>query len=276
MGEPIHHILRLPTGVYGSLRVPDHHPYTRRSATGSPHTPRPQDFRATRRACAWPPCRPRCSVGSSPGWYAPRVPGRPGDCPRPARLCVRHAPARGSWRTSSRAGVFSLTTPPNARAAATIRRRSSPSPTRMPERPQTRTLTTRSCMRSPMPWWGRPTGMIRAGRPWRWRWAVQATAVTTGNSPHRATLSRARMRAGSRRPSGGSGVPCVAPVMARYGMRRTPSTAGSRQPHEREERAPVCALAVCAISLGPLRIQGTLCASCLTIRHRYATRKPLI
>ena len=24
MGDPIHHILRLPTGVYGSLRVPDH------------------------------------------------------------------------------------------------------------------------------------------------------------------------------------------------------------------------------------------------------------
>jgi hypothetical protein len=44
----------------------------------------------------------------------------------------------------------------------------------------------------------------------------------------RATLSRARRRAGSRRPSGGSGGPCVAPVMAQYGIRRTPSTAGSR------------------------------------------------
>ena len=190
---------------------------------------------------------------------------------------LRRAPARGSWRTSSRAGVFSLTTPRNARAVATIRRRSSPSPTRMPERPQTRTLTTRSCMRSPMPWWGRPTGMIRSGRPRRWRWAVPANAVTTCNSPHRATLSRARMRAGSRRPSGGSGVPCVAPVIARYGIRRTQSTAGSRQPREhKEERAPAWVLAVRAVSLGPLRIQGTLCASCLTMRQRYATRKPLI
>jgi hypothetical protein len=126
----------------------------------------------------------------------------------------------------------------------------------MPARPQTRTLTTRFYMRSPMPWWGRLTGMIRSGRPRRWRWVVPADAVTTCNSPHRATLSRARMGAGSRRPSGGSGVPCVAPVMARYGMRRTPSTAGSRQPREREERAPVCVLTVCAMSLGPVRIQG--------------------
>ena len=190
---------------------------------------------------------------------------------------LRRAPVRGSWRTSSRAGVSSLITPRNAQAAVTIRHRSSPSLTRMPEWLQTRTLTTRSCMSWPMPWWGRPTGMIRSGRPRRWRWAVQDTAVTTGNSPHRATLSRARMRAGSRRPSGGSGAPCVAPVMARYGIRRTQSTAGSRQPRaHKEERAPAWVLAVRAVSLGPLRIQGTLCSSCLTMRQRYATRKPLI
>ena len=91
MGEPIHHIPRLPTGVYGRLRAPDHHPCTRRRAAGSPHTPRHQDVRAARRACAWPPCRLRCSVASWPGWYGPRVPARPGDSPRPGRLCARHA-----------------------------------------------------------------------------------------------------------------------------------------------------------------------------------------
>jgi hypothetical protein len=86
--------------------------------------------------------------------------------------------------------------------------------------------------------------MIRSGRPRQWRWAVQATAATTCHSPHRATLSRARMRAGSRRPSGGSEAPCVAPVIARYGIRRTPSTAGSRPPRvhkEGGESAGLCA-----------------------------------
>src|SRR5262252_490462 len=43
------------------------------------------------------------------------------------------------------------------------------------------------------------------------------------------------MGAGSRQPSGGSGAPCVAPVMARYGIRRTPSTAGSRPPRAPKE-----------------------------------------
>jgi hypothetical protein len=48
-------------------------------------------LRGARRACAWPPYRPQCSVASWPGWYGRRVPARPGDSPRPARLCAPHA-----------------------------------------------------------------------------------------------------------------------------------------------------------------------------------------
>jgi hypothetical protein len=62
MGEPIHHIPRLPTGVYGRLRAPDHHPCTRRSAAGSSHTPRHQDFRAAHERALGPvsPSMERC------------------------------------------------------------------------------------------------------------------------------------------------------------------------------------------------------------------------
>jgi hypothetical protein len=89
MGEPIHHIPRLPTRGYWKVRAPDHHPCTRRSAAGSPHMPRHEDFRAAPRACAWPRYPPRCSVASWPGWYDRRAPARPADSPRPARLCAR-------------------------------------------------------------------------------------------------------------------------------------------------------------------------------------------
>jgi hypothetical protein len=65
--------------------------------------------------------------------------------------------------------------------------------------------------------------------------------------------------------------------MARYGMRRTQSTAGSRQPRERKgERARAWVRAVRAVVVDPLRIQETLCSSCRTMRHRYATRKRLM
>jgi hypothetical protein len=50
------------------------------------HTPA---LTAARRACAWPPYPPQCSVASWPGWYGPRVPARPGGSPRPGTLCAR-------------------------------------------------------------------------------------------------------------------------------------------------------------------------------------------
>jgi len=45
-------------------------------------------FRGARRACAWPPYRPQCSIASWPDWYGPRAPARPGDSPQPGRLCA--------------------------------------------------------------------------------------------------------------------------------------------------------------------------------------------
>ena len=117
--------------------------------------------------------------------------------------------------SSSRAGVSSLITRRHARAAATTRRGSSRSPTRMHGTPQTRRLTTRSCMRWPTRSWGRHTGMIRSGRPRRSHLAVQVNAVTMGSSLHRAPSSPASMRAGLRLLSGGSVVRCVARVTAK-------------------------------------------------------------
>ena len=45
-------------------------------------------LRAARRACAWPPYRPRCSVASWRGWYGPRAPAS-GDSPN-----LRHSARR--------------------------------------------------------------------------------------------------------------------------------------------------------------------------------------
>jgi hypothetical protein len=56
-----------------------------------PGVPCGHRLRGARRACAWPPYRPRCRVASWPGWYGPRVPARPGDSPRPATRGAPHA-----------------------------------------------------------------------------------------------------------------------------------------------------------------------------------------
>jgi hypothetical protein len=61
-----------------------------------------------------------------------------------------------------------------------------------------------------------------------------------------------------------------------YDVHRVPLAAGNHARIRREERALACVLAVRAVSLDPLRIEGTLCASCLAIRQSYATRKPLM
>ena len=73
-------------------------PPTRTSAAGvcarsaaPPSAPCGDRFTGARRACAWPPYRPRWSVASWPGWYGPRAPARPADCPRPGRRGVPHA-----------------------------------------------------------------------------------------------------------------------------------------------------------------------------------------
>jgi len=181
-------------------------------------------------------------------------------------MLLRRAPPRGAWRTSSRAGVSSLTTPQNALAAATIVRGSSPSLTRMHGLLQTRRLTTHSCMRWPTRWWGRSTDIIRSGGPRRSRSAVQDTAVTTCNSPHCAPSSRATMRAGSRLPSSGSVAPCVARAMARCAIRPTQRNAGSRHARDRKEQgASACVAAVSTVSRFPLVMWGTLCPLCMAI-----------
>src|SRR5215470_15758134 len=61
-----------------------------------------------------------------------------------------------------------------------------------------------------------------------------------------------------------------------YDVHGGPLAAGHHARLRKEERAPARVLVVRAVSLEPLMREGTLCASCLAMRHSYATRKPLI
>ena len=61
-----------------------------------------------------------------------------------------------------------------------------------------------------------------------------------------------------------------------YDVHGVPLAAGHHARLRKEERVPARVLVVRAVSLEPLMIEGTLCASCLAMRHSDVTRKPLI